>query len=654
MSDRRNLSPLLAALAGVVFVAAALPARAPAPADPGQDNLPPGAVARLGDVRLTHGGQVVCLAFSPDGKALATAGQDGVLHVWDAATGREKRRSDNSADKLAGLVQQLAWSPDGKTLALSGQDISIRLLDAETFKERQALADTGRKGASPVFAFAPDGKAIVWWANDGVIRLYDLEAKKEIRNWPGVRGQIPRFAFSPDGKKLAVVNGLVTTVLDAGTGNEVAQYKEERYSPYALTFSPDGKTLALGGFSDVRLCDLTAKGAAPANGSRHKAPIQWLAFTADGKTLYSSSHDGEVNEWDVAGGKEKRSFKLISAKDSANPVSAMAYSPDGATLAWVAWGNRVRLTKLATGEELLPDGDRPLAGPFAFTPDGKHLVTPSADGNPRLWDAATGKLVRRFEGKAEVVHFLGVSGDGKKLVTVGKAIIVWNVETGKESRRLETQPRPGSAAALSADGKVLALGEVDWTRSPVARDCKIYWLDLETGKEVAQSAAAHKGSVRAMAFAPSGKTMASGGVDNTLRVWEVSTGKQLASVEFAAGQLSRLAYTADGKALLSTDRGPGAVRVTERDPDTAKERKTHDLRAQGFAAFAPDGSRVALQAEGNAIHVLDLGSEKAVAELKGNQGAIGYAAFSPDGKKLATGGADGTILIWDLARAPKP
>jgi WD40 repeat protein len=636
--------------------------KAPAPVDLEQEKLPPGAVARIGETRLTHGGQVDCLALSPDGKALASASKmDGALRVWDLATGREKGRIDNSGDKLARMVQQIVWSPDGKTLAITGQDMVLHFLDTQTLKEAHALKGQDVRGASPVFAFAPDSKVIVWWSNDGNIRLYDLEAKKEIRNWPSVRGHVPRFAFSPDGKKLAVVNSLVTTILDVGTGNEVAQHKEEAYSPYALTFSPDGKTLALGGFSDVRLWDLTAgEDKAPSNGSHHKAPIQWLAFTTDGKSLYSSSHDGEVKEWDMTVGKEKRSFTLNVAQTSANPVSAMAFSQDGKTLAWVAWSNRVRLTDLATGEELHPEGDKPLAYPFAFTPDGKQLVTPTIDGKLRLWDAANGKLVRRFEGKAGAPSFLGFSHDGKKLVSVEQSVIVWDVETGKESKRLEnTLPRFGSPPALSPDGMNLAVADGDTgPRAGPLAQCNIHWWDLETGKELVSSTAGHAGRVEWLAFAPSGKTLASIGVDNTVRVWEVPTGKQLASVSFGQGHLPKLSYAADGKTLLTAhrffDAGQTVVRVIERDPETAKERTTHDFKTPMAAAFSPDGSQLAGPAEGNTARVVDVPTGKIVAELKGHQGPVNHVAFSADGKKLATGASDGTILIWDLVRAPKP
>ena len=133
MCGRTNLSRLVWAAATVTLAGAGLAAAAPLPVKPGEDSLPPGAVARIGGTRLTHGGAVGTLAFSPDGKALATTSNaDGTVRVWDLATGRESRRLDNSGDKLRRDVQQIAWSPDGETIATTGQDMVVHFRDADT------------------------------------------------------------------------------------------------------------------------------------------------------------------------------------------------------------------------------------------------------------------------------------------------------------------------------------------------------------------------------------------------------------------------------------------------------------------------------------------------------------------------------------------
>src|SRR5579862_5605339 len=129
MSDRKNVFRMVVATTIVFLSAAWASAKAPALLEPVDDALPTNGLARIGPLRLTHRGTVECLSFSPDGKWLASAAQDGVLHIWDVSTGREKRRFDDGARD----IRQIVWSPNGKILALTGKSLDIDLFDAETF-----------------------------------------------------------------------------------------------------------------------------------------------------------------------------------------------------------------------------------------------------------------------------------------------------------------------------------------------------------------------------------------------------------------------------------------------------------------------------------------------------------------------------------------
>jgi WD40 repeat protein len=626
------------------------------PPPPGEA-LPAGAVARLGGTRLKHAGEVECLAFSADGKALASTGHDGILRLWDTATGREIRRKELGG-KMASMVQQLAFAPDGKVLAFSGQDLTIHLWDAGTWQELRQLGVPGRPGASPVFAFSGDGKTIVWWANDNVIRLTEVATGKELRQWQGVRGHVPRFAFAPDGKTLAVVNGRTTTLFGVATGNELCRIAAARYGAYSLAFSPDSATLALGGFDEVALYEVPT-GKERARLGRHERPIQWLAFAADGKTLVSASDDGVCRVWDPARAKEVRQFRLVRAAGSANPVSKMAFAPGARKLAWVPWANRIHLTDVGTGAEILRPGDEPSAGLFAFAPDGKTLASPGPDSVVRLWDVATGQVVRAFEGQAEGARCLGFSPDGKTVACVGGMISVWDAATGKQVRQFAAGGRPfGAVCAFSPDGKLLALGEVDLSRAPVARECKVRWYDLGTGKEAGQSQAAHSGSVWSVAFRPDGKAVASAGHDRSLRLWDTATGKELWRVQLPEGHSCRLAFSADGKTLITGqdyfDRGQTAVRITSWEAGTGKQRR--QLPGQvgfRFAAFTLEGALAALVATDQTIRVWDVAEAAEAVRLKGMQGTVVRVEFALNGRWLATGGSDGTILVWDLARAAR-
>jgi WD40 repeat protein len=215
-------------------------------------------------------------------------------------------------------------------------------------------------------------------------------------------------------------------------------------------------------------------------------------------------------------------------------------------------------------------------------------------------------------------------------------------------------PVPGPTA-VSADGRVLAVGAVDLRGSLGVRDCRITFWDLTTGKKLAESQAAHKGSVTAVAFSPDGKTLASAGADRTLRLWQSGTGKQARKAEGLPAGVERLAFSPDGRTLVAAcqhfdAQGKNALRLLLWETLTLKERKSRDLPAGqvSLRAFSEDAKWLAYTDADGSIHVADVVGGQAVARFTGQQGEIFQAEFSRDRRLLATGSRDGTIMIWDL------
>jgi RNA polymerase sigma factor (sigma-70 family) len=248
-------------------------------------------------------GSVRAVAFAPDGGTLACAGDDGVVRSWDVHSGRQRAAMSGHV----GRVGCLAFSPDGKTLAAAGADAVVRLWDAASGKLRAVL----RGHAGPVLsvAFAPDARVLATGGNDGVLRLWDVGSGRELRAIHTRAHAVRSVAFAPDGRTLASGgSGHVVRLWELATGREAAVLK--RTSPAArdpgvnaIAIAPDGKTLAAGTGSrsdpgEVTLWDVAArKEIASVRG--HKLPVRALAFSPDGGTLASGGGDGVVKLWGV-------------------------------------------------------------------------------------------------------------------------------------------------------------------------------------------------------------------------------------------------------------------------------------------------------------------------------------------------------------------
>jgi WD40 repeat protein len=642
------------------------------------DPLPAGALARVGTVRFRHLATIITVVYAPDGKSVATGGRDGVVRVWDVATGRQLLRIPKDGvllppdeDSRDPHPLPIAYSPDGKRLATPGPDNTVLVHDAAT--GRAVLTLRGHEKPVAALAFAPDGNTLFAMDRGEAVRVWDADGKERLRI-AGRKTRRAGFALAPDGKTIATAGEDGVRLWDAARGTELVHLPRLGPSARSVAFSPDGGTLAVGDESgSVHLWDRGTgrmRDGCDFDGSDHAGLV---AFSPDGKALVVGGD--AVALYDAATGKQTARF----------PGPAAAFSPDGRTLA-AGIGLVLGFADARTGR-LRPEAGhtQPLRA-LAFAPDGKTLATSAPDRSVRFWDAATGKETTGPRGKALHASGLAFSPDGRHLVAAATPtatvwsnylVYVWDPDTGKEQPLTFRGHSESTLRVLfAADGKEFFTGSADG-------DVAVW--DPATGKELRRFKDANR-RVYDLALSPDGKTLAAGGhayipgqvqeVEGAVRLLDAATGQERATLRTHDRAVLGVGFLRDGRTLVTAGTcepevlfsglrlGLGTTplpdSVEKGEPVVLWELATGLPRSRMLSrrdkvcrmAVSPDGRLAALGCQDGSVRIWDLLAGRERRRFDGHAGAVTVLAFSPDGRVLASGAGDTTVLLWDMSAVP--
>jgi WD40 repeat protein/transcriptional regulator with XRE-family HTH domain len=566
------------------------------------------AVGKLGEVRVweargqtlhrvwqAHAGMVWSLAFSPDGRALATGSHDGSIKLWDLESGSLLWTGWHTNN-----INRVAFAPDGSLLASSGTDASVRLWDPQ---QGTHLATLQHPDPVCAIAWSPDGRLFATGDIKGCIRLWDMPKGQPatcIATIAGHTDWVIALAFAPDGSVLASASWDLAVKLWEVAGGHLRQtFTGHTDRIQSMVWSPDGHTLASSSRdTTIRLWDVE-QGRARVTLQGHTAEVYSLAFTPKSHRLLSGSDDGSLRLWDVASGQCVRVMQGYTAS-----LLDIDWSPDGRQLASGGTDMLVTIWNVTGGmQPRVLHGHRTVVSGVGWSPDGRWLASSAWDDVISLWDPTSGACIERQQDPDDPNTFF-------------------------------------SNAAWSPDGQRLASGTY-------LHGVLIWEMNAHRRRWIGHQLQAW---IRHVSWSPDGTRLAGGGDDGHVYVWDASDGTLLQRMQGHHGAVTSVAWNSDGTRLASGSSGRESGELFLWEAQSGARLRIFEEHP-GMVSAVVWGRREDLLVSGGGDGVLrwwKAHSGECLRMREAHQGTVQALKVSPDGSMLASCGDDGTITLWSL------
>ena len=644
-----------------------------------------------------HDAAVSCVTYSRDGRLIASSGNDNVVKLWDAPSGKLIKTLRGHG----GRVRSCQFSPDGEFLLSGGHNNQAKVWFLEGYREIRVLKGQLLEGHTDIVLsarFSPDGKQVVTSSRDRTARTWDAETGDVLHVLnEGHEFLASSAVFFKDSRRVLTAAGDNTVRMwDVAAGTQSVLI-EETGRIGALALSNNEEWVVTGSTSSSAQVFRTENGTlvqmlAPEVEPAYQASVTAIAFSADDRFLLIGDAHGHCRVWSRA--KESGKWREIHGwRNHSRRITSAAFLPNGKRALTASLDNTVAQWDLDSRKELTSLILKHPAGVTSMDvlPDGKGAVTTCDDGKLRLWSLETAQVVAEMASEDDALHFVNVSPDGRQALTtnsVTRKVRLWDLTAGRE---VFDPKRPRQAvldfsrlgglvwtAIFTPDGtRILSVGGNDARIWEVGSDEEVMifsphgavasadyshdgkrivtasWdnsakiWDTRSGKPLQKLLGGHEGYVNSAVFSPDDATILTVGDDGKARFWDTASGRLLDGVlaGHTAG-IRQARYSADGRLVVtaSDDR-------TARIWDVASRRTLQTLKGHKWAvldaAFNSDGTKVVTGSEDNRANLYDVETGELILALEGHAAAVTSVAFSPDGSRILTGSRDHSVKLWD-------